>query len=112
MAAHKAVRFRAIVLTGHKEQALEVPFDPAERWEVETQPIRPGRRGFAVAASIEGCRFMSHIVARSKKFWLLLPALVAIATNAAAGTKSTYGSNRKSRIENPGFPAPTPLTLG
>jgi hypothetical protein len=80
-----AVRFRAFVRAGHKEHAVEVPFDPAERWNVATQPIRPGRRGYAVAAAIEGCGFASHVVARSKKFWLLLPALVALATNVKEG---------------------------
>ena len=83
--AVNALRFRAIVRSGHKENAVEVPFDPAERWNLAPQPIRPGRRGFAVAASIDGCRFASHVVARSKKFWLLLPPLVAIATNVRAG---------------------------
>lgn len=85
MAAHKGVRFRATVVAGHKEHAVEVPFDPAERWELRLQPIRPGRRGYAVAASVEGSRFSGHVIGRSKKFWLPLPPLVAIATNARPG---------------------------
>ena len=85
MPAHKGVRFRTTVVAGHKGKAVEVPFDPGERWELPLQPIRPGRRGYAVAASVEGSRFAGHVVARSKKFWLPLPPLVALATNVRPG---------------------------
>jgi hypothetical protein len=70
-------RFRGTVCSGHKEDAVEVPFDPAAKWDIKTQPIRAGRRGFAVRAEVGGVAFDSYVVARSKKFWLLLPAQAA-----------------------------------
>ena len=69
-------RFEATVLAGHKENAVEVPFSPAERWGLATVVIAPQRRGVAVWAEIDGQAFDSHVVARSGKFWLLLPAAV------------------------------------
>ena len=69
-------RFRGVVLAGHKQNAIEVPFDPGTKWSITTQAIRAGRRGYAVRAQINGKPFDSFVVARSKKFWLLLPAEV------------------------------------
>jgi len=69
-----AARFRGVVLAGHKGNAIEVPFDPGTRWSIKAQAIRSGRRGYAVRARIEDTPFDSFVVARSKKFWLLLPA--------------------------------------
>jgi len=80
-----AAKFRATVLAGHKEHALEVPFDPAHKWGVATQAIRPGRRGFAVRAQIGDVAFDSFVVARSRKFWLLLPAAVQKKAGIATG---------------------------
>ena len=71
-----SARFRGVVLPGHKEHAVEVPFDPATRWDVAARQIRPGRRGVAVHAAVNDVAFDSHVVARAKKFWLLLPAAV------------------------------------
>jgi len=34
----KRKKFKAEVLSGHKEQAVEVPFDPAKEWGVAAQP--------------------------------------------------------------------------
>ena len=69
-------RFRGVVLAGHKERAIEVPFDPGARWNLKTLAIRPGRHGYAVRAQINEMSFDSFVVTRSKKFWLLLPAEV------------------------------------
>ena len=68
-----ARQFHATIASGHKQNALEVPFDPAQAWDIRAQPIVRGRRGFAVRAQINGTAFDSFVVARSKKFWLLLP---------------------------------------
>jgi hypothetical protein len=78
-------RFRATVLSGHKEDAVEVPFDPGERWEAASEQIRPGRRGYRVVGEINGHRFESHVVARSNKFWLLLPARMEAAAKIDVG---------------------------
>ena len=65
--------FTATVLSGHKEDAMRVPFDPVLKWNAKAEQLWPGRRGFRVAAEINSHHFESAIVARSRKFWLLLP---------------------------------------
>ena len=77
--------FRGTVLSGHKQDAVEVPFDPAEKWNIKTQAIRTARWGFAVRAEISGVAFDSFVVARAKKFWLLLPAEIERQAPIAAG---------------------------
>jgi len=65
-------RFKGEVLTGHKEPAVEVPFDPELVWGISQKPIRPGRRGYAVRGSLNGFEFESCIVSRMNKFYLLV----------------------------------------
>ena len=64
------------VVSGHKEDALEVPFDPKARWGIEPAQVRPGRRGFPVRAELGKHVFATYVVARSGRFWLLLPPVV------------------------------------
>lgn len=64
----KVERISGVVLAGHKEDAVEVPFDPGVKWEVAIQQIAPGRRGYRVSCRVDATRFDSFIVARSKKF--------------------------------------------
>ena len=66
-------RFKSKLCSGHKDNAVQVPFDPGIRWSTPAQALRPGRRGFRVQASLNGIGFESAIVARSGKFWLLVP---------------------------------------
>jgi hypothetical protein len=70
-------KFSGEILSGHKQDAVEVPFDPAGEWKVQPQAIRPGRRGFRVKATINGQAFESAIVARQKRWFLLIDAEVA-----------------------------------
>ena len=70
----KKKRFKAEVLGGHKDNAVEVPFDPAREWTLEPQPLWRGRRGYKVVARINGVDFESAIVPRQKKFYLLIDA--------------------------------------
>lgn len=83
--ANPPARFRAELLLGHKGHAVEVPFDPAVRWSAKARTLRPGRRGFTVEASVGGVAFASAIVARSKRFWLLVPDDVMAKCGAATG---------------------------
>jgi len=64
--------FTGELLSGHKQDALEVPFDPAEEWKLQPQPLWRGRRGFKVTAKIKGFTFDSSIVPRQKRFFLLI----------------------------------------
>jgi hypothetical protein len=70
-------KFSGELLSGHKQDAVLVPFDPAEEWKLQTQRLRPGRNGFRVKATINGRPFESAIVARQKRWFLLIDAAVA-----------------------------------
>jgi hypothetical protein len=81
----KSRSFSGTVLSGHKENAIEVPFDPGALWGIKQEQIRPGRRGYRVVGVVKGLKFSSHIVARSKKFWLLLPAAIEAGAKVGIG---------------------------
>ena len=68
-----AARFSGVVSEGHKGCAVEVPFDPKERWGVSPVSLRPGRRGHRVAVRLGSRSFPSAVVGRSRKWWLVLP---------------------------------------
>jgi hypothetical protein len=67
-----AARFSGPVLEGHKGCAVEVPFDPKERWGTSPVALRPGRRGHRVSVRIGSHAFASAVVPRSRRWWLLL----------------------------------------
>ena len=81
----KRKRFKAEVLSGHKEDAVEVPFDPTREWGVSARPLWRGRRGHAVNATINGFSFESAIVPRQKKFYLLIDAEAAKSAGLSEG---------------------------
>ena len=68
----KKKRFKAAVLTGHKESAVEVPFNPTQEWKTEPQPLWRGRRGHPAEVVIKDVSFESAIVPRQKKYYLLV----------------------------------------
>ncbi|MBK5260262.1 MAG: DUF1905 domain-containing protein [Thermoanaerobaculia bacterium] len=77
--------FNAVIRGGHKEDAVEVPFDPSERWSISAQQLWPGRRGFAVTGTINGTPFESAIVSRSRRFWLLVSTETERKAGASTG---------------------------
>ena len=83
----KVERISGVILTGHKSDAVEVPFDPGVKWGMAAQQIAPGRRGYRVACRVEALQFDSYIVARSKKFWLLLSPDVEDKLSIKAGDR-------------------------
>jgi len=82
----KKKKFKAEVLTGHKEDAIEVPFDPAKAWGIPPKPLWRGRRGHFVNATINGFSFESSIVPRQKKFYLLIDAEAAKSARVSEGS--------------------------
>jgi hypothetical protein len=78
-------RFKGEVLAGHKEHAVEVPFDPAAEWGIQPQPLWRGRRGHLVKATVNGLSFETSIVPRQKKFYLLIDAEAARAAGVSSG---------------------------
>ena len=65
-------KFSGELLSGHKQDAVEVPFDPGREWQLQPQALRPGRRGFRVKARMNGCALESAIVPRQKRWFLLV----------------------------------------
>jgi hypothetical protein len=82
----KKKSFKAEVQSGHKEAAVEVPFDPAQVWGLAPRPLWRGRRGHVVSGSLNGSRFEeSVIVPRSKKFFMLIDKEMEQAAGVSVG---------------------------
>jgi len=82
----KKKRFKAQLLSGHKEMmAVEVPFDPAEEWQIDPKPLWRGRRGHSVDAVINRVAFESAIVPRQKRFYLLVDTETAKSAGISSG---------------------------
>ena len=81
----EATRVSGIVREGHKGAAIEVPFDPAERWGTRAVPLRPGRRGHRVVATIGNATFETAVVARSRRHFVLVDDETCAAAGIASG---------------------------
>jgi hypothetical protein len=81
----KKKKFKAEVLSGHKEDAVEVPFDPAKEWGIPPKPLWRGRRGHFVNATVNGFSFESSIVPRQKGFFMLIDADAKKAAKVSEG---------------------------
>lgn len=82
----KKKTFKAEIMSGHKDDAVEVPFDPFAVWGLPPRPIWKGRRGHAVSGSLNGVGFdESFIVPRAKKFYLIIDKDMERAAGVAAG---------------------------
>jgi Domain of unknown function (DUF1905) len=77
--------FTGVVQAGHKEHAVHVPFNPSEVWGRQPERFAPGRRGVVVRGRIHGVEFISHVVTRSGRHWLLLPPEVESALGVQVG---------------------------
>jgi hypothetical protein len=78
-------KFKAELLSGHKESAVEVPFDPEKEWGIPPQKLWSGRHGHPVTARVKGIFFASSIIPREKKFYLLIDAETQRAARIVAG---------------------------
>ena len=101
--AMKFESFQSNLRSGHKGNAVQVPFDPRARWSIPAQPLWPGRRGFPVHAKLNGVAFDSAIVARSRMFWLLVPAEVSSSARVLVGEPCSIAVAPANSFE------PTPL---
>ena len=79
--------FKAQLMSGHKDGAVEVPFNPSVEWNLQPRPLWRGRRGYQVIAKINGVSFESAIVPRQKKFYLLIDTEAAKAAGVSVGAK-------------------------
>lgn len=81
----KKKKFKAEVLSGHKDDAVEVPFDPTEIWGIEAKSLWRGRKGHAVKGKLNGQHFESFIVPRQKRFFILIDKEIERATGVSQG---------------------------
>jgi len=86
----KKKTFRAEAFSGHKGNAVAVPFDPVavpfdpvKEWGIPPKALWRGRRGHLVNATVYGVSFESSIVPRKKKFYLLIDAETAKAAGVS-----------------------------
>ena len=79
-------KFTAELHSGHKQDALEVPFDPAKEWKIKPEQLWRGRRGFPVRAHVSDVTFDSSIVSRQRKFFLLLDREVVLSAGLTRGS--------------------------
>jgi len=79
--------FEAVLLSGHKQDAVELPFDPALAWDSRPVAIRPGRRGHRVAGTVNGVPFDSWVVSRQKRHYVLVEEPVRAKAGIAAGDR-------------------------
>jgi hypothetical protein len=77
--------FTAELLAGHKEDALQLPFDPGEVWQIPPQALWHGRRGHLVEATVNGISFESCVVPRQKKFFLIVEQAIKQLAGLATG---------------------------
>ena len=49
--------FTAEILAGHKDDAVEVAFNPAEVWNMLPRPLWRGRKGHLVKGTLNRARF-------------------------------------------------------
>ena len=83
----KRKKFKAEVLSGHKEYAVQVPFDPAQEWGIPPKRLWRGRRGHLIDAVVNSFSFASSIVPRQKKFYLLIDAKATKAAGVTDGVE-------------------------
>lgn len=88
MAGDNAKRsFDGTLVTGHKQAAVEVPFDPAIAWSQPAATLWPGRRGHRVHVHAGDVEFDSAIVSRSRRHWLLVDDEVRFAAGWHPGDR-------------------------
>ena len=114
----KTERFKGTLLEGHKDTAVEVPFDPATRWTIPTTRLEPGRHGHRVHGRLNGLEFSSVVVPRGGASFLIVPAELQVAAKLlpgdevqivlhpqpAAGESQPSPVNRKSPRRSAGRP--------
>jgi hypothetical protein len=81
----KKKTFEAKLHAGHQEDAVELPFDPAETWSVVPGRLWRGRRGHHVMATLNGISFPGFVVSRQRKWFLLVDEDIKQAAGVVAG---------------------------
>ena len=78
--------FRGEILTGHKGDAVVVPFDPAKVWSAEPAAVPPPwRRGYLVRGTLNQHAFEGWIGFRWGRFFILVDDELQRAAGVSAG---------------------------
>jgi len=83
----KSERFKAVLLEGHKETAVEVPLDPGTRWALPATRLWSGRHGHKVEGKLEGIHFESVVVSRGRSFYLVIGEELRTSAGLAIGSE-------------------------
>jgi hypothetical protein len=78
-------KFKAHLQSGHQEDAVEVPFDPAKTWGIAPGPLWRGRKGYRVLATLNGISFAGFVVSRQQKYFMLVDEDVKQEAGVAVG---------------------------
>jgi hypothetical protein len=78
-------RFKAQLQSGHQEDAVEVPFDPAVVWSIASGPLWRGRKGHRVMATLNGASFEGFVVSRQRRSFLLVDDDIKQAAGVTVG---------------------------
>ena len=81
----RKVKFRAEILSGHKEHAAEVPFNPVVKWHMTAGQLWHGKRGYKVTGTLKGTDFESVIVPRARSYFLVIGDELLASANAVIG---------------------------
>jgi predicted DNA-binding protein (MmcQ/YjbR family) len=106
-----AARFTSVLLEGHKGAAFEVPFDPAERWEIAPVRLQTGRNGHRVAGKVNGVAFESAVVPRSRTFWLLIDDDVREQAELTIGSSAKIAIHPRAAVVKPAVDGDAALEL-
>ena len=82
----KSEHFTGVLLEGHKENAVLVPFDPTARWKLPAVRLAPGRLGHRVTGRLNGVLFASAVVPRARGFFLLVNEELRAAAGLTVGS--------------------------
>jgi hypothetical protein len=107
----KKAKFKAEVQAGHKEAAVEVPFDPEQAWGTPPRRLWRGRNGHLARGTLNGSRFDSVIVPRAKRFYLLVAEELREAAGISVGDSVEVVLEPREAATDPRPPARRPARL-
>jgi hypothetical protein len=82
----RRVGFEGVLTAGHKEPAVEFPFDPETELGAREVALA-GRRGYPVEVLLNGVRFRSAIVSRMRRYFVLVDETLARRARSKIGTR-------------------------
>ena len=106
----KTERLTGVLLEGHKDATVEVPFDPTIRWAAPAIRLPHGRHGHRVQGRLNGIAFESVVVPRARGYFLQVSDELKAAAGLAIGdsVQVTLQLQRTEAVGRSGPPASAP----